>query len=693
MNSLLITSSCGKIIFLYLLSFLLWLRFRNIPLFSDRAAVAQISDLWISERKTLYKDFGITYFPPGIYLLFGLIRKFFGNRINVLNIITFTFFSSIPPLVYLITNQLGFTGSMIAGVFTAVLIINPKIEGCTHNFELYTLPFLLCSLALILKSLSPDLHTFFLAGILMGMGFLFKQSPVFYLPVILVYIFIHNNSILASILYFCGVCIPHGIAFLYFSSKNAGKNFLYYTWGILIRRFISFKKNSQNLAQVITISRRSDTAAKLFSCGRYFTVFYFLAVYSVILNLVNCDGYGLFLLSGLLLSSGILLVSGGQWPHYWLNCIPWLAIFSGNGAYRLGSIIARPEPSLHYAIHLGIVFILLKVSVQTIRMNLPFYYYHKDPYRLLEKIYASRAYEEFIEIAEYINKYLPCSYKILVAGWAPELGILSRCNLFCKDLLFGFAPDYISYFRNTLLSTGDQINPKNGDLNPCGTYEQPYPEIIIFSSMEPENTRKELFQIFQHEYILSHRIGQSLIYIENACHDTYIEPANNFRGVTKMLRSEICPDNNAKLILLATRPMEQGVILEILSEMYELINKNPDWYLLIKIHPKEDITPYVWFLEKRDTRCKLIQFGPVEELLKICDVCITPFSMVGLDAANLNVPVVMINLESDIDLFQCVDGKRIYGIFTMSQLENTLQNIFQEKTEQIEPVRMSIRTG
>ena len=66
----------------------------------------------------------------------------------------------------------------------------------------------------------------------------------------------------------------------------------------------------------------------------------------------------------------------------------------------------------------------------------------------------------------------------------------------------------------------------------------------------------------------------------------------------------------------------------------------------------------------------------MDPLLKICDVCITPYSMAGIDAANLNIPVVMINLESDIDLFQCIDAKRIHGIFTMSQLEHTLKKIF-----------------
>ena len=82
-----------------------------------------------------------------------------------------------------------------------------------------------------------------------------------------------------------------------------------------------------------------------------------------------------------------------------------------------------------------------------------------------------------------------------------------------------------------------------------------------------------------------------------------------------MLRSEICPDKDAKLILLATKPMEQGIILEILNGMHELINRNPDWYLLIKIHPKEDLIPYEWLLKKLETRCKLIQYGSAFENL------------------------------------------------------------------------------
>lgn len=131
--------------------------------------------------------------PPVIYYLYSL-----GNPHNRLLVIKFlNLFAGLVTIVglYELLKTLKFN-EKIAGfalLLAVYMLGTPLIEGNIANAENFFLPLIVWSYVVILKVQTRHL----IAGILLGIGFLFKFHPFFNLAAVAIYVgFVHKNIIL-----------------------------------------------------------------------------------------------------------------------------------------------------------------------------------------------------------------------------------------------------------------------------------------------------------------------------------------------------------------------------------------------------------------------------------------------------------------------------------------------------------------
>ena len=134
-------------------------------------------------------------------------------------------------------------------------------------------------------------------------------------------------------------------------------------------------------------------------------------------------------------------------------------------------------------------------------------------------------------------------------------------------------------------------------------------------------------------------------------------------------------DFNKKIVIFAAQPLKSGRVIKKATiefiKTIEKIKNRDDFEFIIKLHPrmsKNDLP------EIQDKNIKIIEDADIYSLLNCCDVLITCFSTVGLEAVFLGYPVISIEIgeESRLDY-----GKEKVGISLnkKGELENAINRI------------------
>jgi len=182
-----------------------------------------------SKGFTLYKDMVLVY-PPFLVLVLSVIFKIFGYSVWTLKIFTWMLVIVSDILIFNIVKKI--TRKKIYGILSlgAFVFIQPFLEGNMLWFDNFLVVPLLFSLYILLLRSKKNLHLLF-AGLFLAISLFSKQSAVFYLIFIFIYLLVKIKNT-KKILLFLSPSIVFGVSFLiYLISTNSLSDF--FNWNLI----------------------------------------------------------------------------------------------------------------------------------------------------------------------------------------------------------------------------------------------------------------------------------------------------------------------------------------------------------------------------------------------------------------------------------------------------------------------------
>jgi len=227
---------------IFLISFVLFglivpICYLSHPLFDDESVFLEIGD-FIRNGSLLYRDVADIK-PPGIFYLAALIFSAAGKSFIAARVLTFVVnIASALLILKLGTKIKDKNVGMTTSILFLIGIYLSRFQGYYYKTEPYAVFFILLSVLFFLKE---SRRYKFTAGLMLGMGVLFKQTTilvfgVFFLFYLLRIRFQRNrtkdyiiNSAKNLVVIFSGLAVPLFITFIYFLIMGAVNEMLYYT--------------------------------------------------------------------------------------------------------------------------------------------------------------------------------------------------------------------------------------------------------------------------------------------------------------------------------------------------------------------------------------------------------------------------------------------------------------------------------
>lgn len=207
----------------------------NRTLHCDEAVFLYISES-VSEGNLLYRDVADIKLPGIFYLGAGIFRLF-GESFIAARIVTYLFHLGSAYLIYRIGKQFKNTQvGMISSILFLLGMFVPQYNGFNFITECFAVFFMLLSIFFYFNK-----KRYFLSGIALGLGILFKQTSFLLFGAY----FLHSalklrypekrtklffkTSFIRLLMIFIGSVIPFTVTLLFFFLNGAAAEMLYYT--------------------------------------------------------------------------------------------------------------------------------------------------------------------------------------------------------------------------------------------------------------------------------------------------------------------------------------------------------------------------------------------------------------------------------------------------------------------------------
>ncbi|MBU1632521.1 MAG: UDP-N-acetylglucosamine 2-epimerase [Nanoarchaeota archaeon] len=172
----------------------------------------------------------------------------------------------------------------------------------------------------------------------------------------------------------------------------------------------------------------------------------------------------------------------------------------------------------------------------------------------------------------------------------------------------------------------------------------------------------------------------SVIVTGNHRYDVYI---NLHKRIDKnQVYKELKIDSSKKNILIATQPFphtpDREKLIKIVSEAVKTIK---DIQLIIKVHPEESVRLYEKIVKNNDVKAIITKYD-INKSLYICEILVTVSSTVGLEAAILEKPVIIISSIKTYDTTDFVKKGIALKAYDSKELKKLISKIsFNSKTK------------
>ncbi|NQT27886.1 glycosyltransferase [candidate division KSB1 bacterium] len=210
------------ILFLILIfNVILKIPYINIPIDRDYGIYGYHALFWLRGDKKPYVDTQENH-PPGRWLLYALLLKFFPQSRKIFRISNLFFLIATNILVFLITAHLfGITIGLVSAGCFAILSSLPIFVWTQSSDEVQQILFSSLAVLLVLTVSETTVGLYYVIGIISFLTVFYKQSAyVNTFPLIGCLLLIENTSLLSYFLLGVGVLTGYSFAFLFFKYQE-----------------------------------------------------------------------------------------------------------------------------------------------------------------------------------------------------------------------------------------------------------------------------------------------------------------------------------------------------------------------------------------------------------------------------------------------------------------------------------------
>ncbi len=455
-----------------LITYFFWVPFYRNPLYQDQSLHYYIGKSWL-KGKIPYRDYAMAPGP-----LLGLIYAFFSlfpkNNDFIINFLTAGLIAVGNIFIFLTADLLyDSQAALLASIFFALYIFNPRLIGDRFPPESYSIPFCIAALYFLFKGMrEPFLIYPVLCGFSIGSATLIRQSTLIYVPIIFFSTLLDghfSHSILFS-LSFVGI---HLFWIIYFFRKRALRQYIVSTIWNAVMVILFANPLGSGRKRVDRMRLKGERMVSLI-VNNSITIFplYLISLSFIIYAVINRVAFYETLILSLFFIAGLLLI----FPRknfdtcYWLNSMPWAAILSGN---HISLLLLYNNPFDIYnfttiSLLLGLIIFVIGIDYRL--------YFTLDPEkrnRFFDPMKISHAsfWTTFDKIGEFIQNNTKKNHKIQVFGHAAR--VYNRAD---REAFF-YSPCFVPFkHKDAGLPTYDRF---------LSEIKTDYPEIIILAGHMP----------------------------------------------------------------------------------------------------------------------------------------------------------------------------------------------------------------
>jgi 4-amino-4-deoxy-L-arabinose transferase-like glycosyltransferase len=398
------------------------LRLLNVPMERDEGEYAYFAQLLLSGIPPYEMAYSMKF--PGVYFIYAFFMLFLGQNIPavhitllVANLVTIIF------LFLLVKELINSFAALAAAASYGILTLDDAMLGfaahATHFVVLAAIP----GFYFLLKAFKSSKPMYYLvAGVLLGMAPLFKQSGVFFSvagAMMCILFFINQRKKIQKkvpvllILFIAGGFIPFILTFTYLLVSGVFESFWFWTiqYPFAYGGQVTFGKGmeylTENFGEIISGFGLLWILIGAGAFLMFFTKFRESRILSVGFLVV------------LLIFSALTTVPGFYFRnHYFVSLMPVMAILSGVTINFFATLNIGPQ---RISWQKPAVFMVLVIAFAMGIAQNKAYYFSEKPDEVSRRIYGLNPFVESKAIGEFIHRKTNEGDKIAIFGSEPQI--------------------------------------------------------------------------------------------------------------------------------------------------------------------------------------------------------------------------------------------------------------------------------
>jgi 4-amino-4-deoxy-L-arabinose transferase-like glycosyltransferase len=259
--------------------------------------------------------------PIGIFILFAAVIKVFGNSILAVRILASVFIGLTGFFIYksLFITTKNLRLSLFSGI-VSIIIVSAHRWGWSANTEIFFNLFTMISLFIFLKSKQPLAG--FLAGFVLGLGFMIKYMVLFDFAAFLLFVFMiehrkaKRKAIFKSALAIIGFIIPFAVV-----------NWAYYWIGQYELFYFASFVIPGNYSSEFYFSKALGLIGNFYLANLPFSVLWLISVVFLVSQKNESRKWLFLFIVWSFLSWIAIIITGKNSPHYLIQAIPPFSMF------------------------------------------------------------------------------------------------------------------------------------------------------------------------------------------------------------------------------------------------------------------------------------------------------------------------------------------------------------------------------
>lgn len=393
------------------------IRLLDIPLDRDEGEYAYIGHLLLEGVPPMASAY--TMKMPGIHAVYAVILSVLGRTPAAIHAGLLLVNAAGIVLVFRLGRRVfDERAGLAAAVAFATLTLSPRMMGFAAYAEHFLLVPVLGAILVLLRGLDTGrTRTVFVAGLLLGAGFLLKQTAAFFVLFGLAVILMRPGSgqgggarsaTRGAGALLGGAALPFALLALGLGVAGTLDDFWFWTFRYT-STYVSPLPPAQGLTNLAIVSRDIVPGAALTLCA---------AVVGAIGLAVDPARAHARALAGLFVLSSALAVTPGLYfrHHYFLVALPALALLAGLAPGTVARIFAH-RPRLAAGAVAAVVAVPVLHALWTERVVL----FRATPLEVARTIYGWSPFPESPVIGDYIRRHAAAGDTVAVLGSEPQI--------------------------------------------------------------------------------------------------------------------------------------------------------------------------------------------------------------------------------------------------------------------------------